>query len=148
MVISFIGHSDIYGDVELESRLSRAINDLFLSCAEPIEFYCGGYGAFDRLCEHCLIELRKKYARQYKIYLISPYADIAHCKNLSAEAKNFDGIIYPGIEKTPLKYAILQRNKWMIDSSDIVVAYIKKTWGGAYKTYKYAASKHKKIILL
>jgi hypothetical protein len=36
----------------------------------------------------------------------------------------------------------------MIDSADIVIAYIDHAWGGAYKTYSYAKRKKKRIINL
>ena len=34
----------------------------------------------------------------------------------------------------------------MINNSDLLICYVNKTWGGAYKTYKYAKNKQLKII--
>ncbi len=48
---------------------------------------------------------------------------------------------YPeGLEKTPPKFAIEARNKWMLRKADYCLCYIQHPWGGAYKfarTAKY-----------
>ena len=60
---------------------------------------------------------------------------------------DFSNTIYPeGIEKAPLKYAIIKRNKWMIDNSDFVITYVKRVVGGAAQ-FKELAQKKKKIII-
>ena len=51
-----------------------------------------------------------------------------------------------GIENVPKKFAISYRNKWMIEKSDYVVAYIMRTFGGAYKFKTMAEKKGKRII--
>ena len=60
----------------------------------------------------------------------------------------YDSTIYPPIENTPMRYAISKRNEWMILNSDIVVAYVKRSYGGAYKTLQFAYRNQKKIINL
>lgn len=45
--------------------------------------------------------------------------------------QDYTDTIYPdGLESTPPKYAIVKRNKWMIDNSDYVVTYVKLTLAG------------------
>lgn len=61
---------------------------------------------------------------------------------------NYDEIIYPPLEKIPKKFAILRRNEWMIDNADLVIAYIRRSWGGAAQTLKYAQKKHLPIYYL
>ena len=39
-----------------------------------------------------------------------------------------------------------RRNEWMVRRSDVIVAYVLHSWGGAAKTLDYARKK-KKIIL-
>ena len=46
------------------------------------------------------------------------------------------------------KYAIVARNRDMIDRSDMVVVYVKNESGGAYQTLKYAEKNQKRIINL
>ena len=59
----------------------------------------------------------------------------------------FDEIIIPQINCPP-KYAIIKRNKYLIDVADIVIAFVKYPWGGSYNTLEYAKKKNKKIINL
>ena len=40
------------------------------------------------------------------------------------------------------------RNEWMVDSAELVIAYVKYSWGGASKTLEYAKRKMKQIINL
>ncbi len=62
--------------------------------------------------------------------------------------RDYDSVVYPGIEDKPPKFAITYRNRYMIDKADLVIAYINHEWGGAYKTYSYAKRKGKRIINL
>lgn len=59
--------------------------------------------------------------------------------------KYFDDTVYPDIETIPQRFAILGRNKCMVDISDFLIAYVKRS-GGAEKTLKYAQKKKIKII--
>ena len=51
-----------------------------------------------------------------------------------------------GIESVPTRFAIEFRNKWMIDHSDIVVAYVTRSFGGAAKFRDLAKKKGKTVI--
>ena len=53
-----------------------------------------------------------------------------------------------GIETVPPRFAIEYRNKWMIDHSDIVVTYVRRSFGGAAKFKNSAKKKNKKVIEL
>ncbi len=73
--------------------------------------------------------------------LVTPYLnreyDLTFC----------DDSLYPPIESTPLRYAILKRNEWMVDNADLVVACVRYSWGGAAKTLEYAKRRKKPVIL-
>ena len=60
----------------------------------------------------------------------------------------YDGIVMLPVENTPPKYAILKRNEYMVDQSELLIAYVNHGWGGAAKTLEYAVRKHKKYINL
>lgn len=79
-----------------------------------------------------------------KIY-VTPYILCNNEKTKSIKAA-YDEIIYPAIEKTPPKFAIIKRNKWLIDNSNLLIACVKYSWGGAAKTLEYAKKKKIKII--
>ena len=40
-----------------------------------------------------------------------------------------------------------ERNEWMVDSADVVVAYVTHEWGGAAKTLEYARRCGKRVML-
>ena len=52
------------------------------------------------------------------------------------------------IENIPPRFAINYRNKSMIEAADIVVTYVKHSWGGAAKYKLLAEKKNRQIIEL
>ncbi len=68
-----------------------------------------------------------------------------HTKNL---LQIFDGSIYPNLETVPPRLAILKRNKWVINNSDFLIAYVQNDWSGASKTLKYAMRKRNNIEII
>ena len=98
------------------------------------------------LCAECINELKNDYPF-IKSYLILAYIPGKRSQFGIDFYKRFDDIIYPEIEKTPLKFAVIKRNKWVINKSDFLIAYVEHNWGGAYKTLEYAKKKkHMQII--
>lgn len=63
--------------------------------------------------------------------------------------KSYDSSLYPeGLETVPRRFAIINRNKYMLRKSDIVISYVIASYGGAYTACKYAKSQNKIIINL
>ena len=52
------------------------------------------------------------------------------------------------LDSCPPRFAIDRRNRWMVERSDIVVAWVEHTRGGAYKFLSLAQRKKLKIINL
>ena len=51
----------------------------------------------------------------------------------------YDWIIIPEeLSGVHPKAAITMRNRWMVDASDYVIACVRRDFGGAYETVKYA----------
>lgn len=50
----------------------------------------------------------------------------------------YDSTVYPPLETVPRRFAISQRNRWMVEATDVVVAYVLCDWGGAATTLQYA----------
>lgn len=137
MIITFCGHKELYDEKEVKVWLERVTENLIVNGAET--FYLGGYGAFDRLAASVLAEQKKRYPH-IELVLILPYLnrrkDISPC----------DSSLYPPLESVPKKFAIVQRNRWMVEQSDVVVSYVLHSWGGAATTLEYAKQKKKRII--
>ncbi len=136
MIISFCGHSNLTISTEIKENLATLLNNI-LSVNNNCTFYLGGYGNFDYLCLEVLNKLKKEKYPLIKILFITPYLDENYLKNKNVKTY-YDNIIYPPLENVPKKFAILKRNMWIIKHSNLVIAYITKTFGGAYKTLEYA----------
>lgn len=146
-ICCFAGHRKITDDIEIiKEKLKKEIISL-IENHNVTTFYNGGKGDFDWLCAHTVDDLKKDYP------FISSQLVLAYIpkeKNKYAYTlKIFDSMIYPKMEKTPPRFAIIKRNQWMINDSNFLIAYVKNHFGGAYKTLQYAEKKKNiKIISL
>lgn len=98
-------------------------------------FYVGAQGAFDRITVHVLKNLKRQYEHiSFNIVL----AYIPTAKN-NCQSIDFDNTIFPdGLESVPKRYAVVKRNRWMIEKSDYVVVYVKNSFGNAAKLKEYS----------
>ena len=146
MIITFVGHGDLFYSLETEKRLKEILRE-FLERDTQAEFYCGGYGNFDHLCAKTCHSLKME-GYECKIFFVTPYINEEYKENIKCIMDNgyYDASIYPPIEKTPLRYAISKRNEWMVREADLVIAYVRFICGGAFKTLEYA-KRRKKIII-
>ena len=143
MTITFCGHSNcLFSDEEKEKLKQLLIKEIRKN--PTCKFYLGGYGDFDSLCLRTLRKLKTDFP-DIELLFITPYLDKNYSK-LEFAKYHYDDVIFPPLESVPRKFAILKRNEWMVDSADIVIAYVKYSWGGAAKTLEYA--KRKKVPLV
>ena len=133
---TFFGHRDSPSSIRgvLSAEIERLINEKDVNT-----FYVGTQGNFDRMAYSVLAELRKRY-QHIKVYRV-----LAYMPKLG-DTDTYDTIVPEGIETTYPRYAIIKRNKWMIDHSDYVIAYVTHTFGGAYQAVVRA--KRKKITVI
>ena len=139
--VTFCGHRTML-ETEREAvkpKLTGEIEKLILQGAS--EFLLGGYGDFDFLCAETVKALKSVYPH-IKSILVVPYI------NRDFDRELYDFSVYPPIETIPLKYSILKRNEYMVQSADIVISYVKYSWGGAAKSRDYAMRKKKPVIEL
>ena len=143
MVITFCGHSNcLFSDEEKEKLKKLLIKEIRKN--PTCKFYLGGYGDFDSLCLRTLKDLKADFPK-IELIFITPYLDKSYSK-LEFAKYHYDNVIFPPLESVPRKFAILKRNEWMVDSADLVIAYVKYSWGGAAKTVEYAKRKKVPII--
>ena len=139
MVCCFFGHKDIPSG--LTERLFPVLTRLI---AEGVDsFLVGNQGGFDSTVLHTLRLLKEKYPHiTYNVVL-------AYMPGNKEEWSAYEPMetLYPeGLESVHPRYAISWRNKWMIQESDVVVAYITHSWGGAAQFVELAERKKKRII--
>ena len=143
MIIAFCGHSDYVENKEDEIKIIEMLE----TKAKEIcfDFFLGLYGNFDRFCYSIAKKFKDTHINS-KLFFISPYNDETYLKNRALDKGNrFDLIIYPELETVPRKYAIFYRNKWIVEKADLIIAFVKKKYGGAFTMYEYAKKLGKDI---
>ena len=82
--------------------------------------------------------------RAFRFYVVLAYLPA------EKEKPRADHTILPDlsekIENIPPRFAINYRNKFMLEAADIVVTYVKHSWGGAAKFKLLAEKKNRRII--
>lgn len=134
---TFFGHRECY---RLDSQVLRqAIEELITQGVDT--FYVGNQGQFDSMVYSYLKQFRKEHP-YIRLCVVLAYLPTEKC-----EYDDMADTMYPEIEGHP-KFAIEQRNRWMIDHSDYCICYINHTWGGAYKFAQLAKRYGKTVINL
>lgn len=152
MIITFCGHSKISEAITISEKLAEVLNGIFekaLADGLPLTFYCGGYGDFDLLAAEGVEKTRIEFpaVRCEKIF-VTPYITPSYSERNARMKALYDDVLYPPLETTPYRLAIVKRNEWMVSQSDLVIAYVLYSWGGAARTLEYAEKRKKKIIRL
>lgn len=137
MTVTFCGHRQIYDRSEVEPWLTQTIQALINEGADC--FYLGNYGAFDRMSAWVLGSFKKKYPH-IRVVLALAY------RAQEYDAYLYDEVIYPLSDNHSRKYNIIRCNEWMVRQSDVIVAYVLYSWGGAAKTLDYAQTKKRRIL--
>ena len=115
----FIGHRD--APETLLPALEQAVERHIVECGVG-EFLVGRYGRFDALA----VMAAKKRHRWVTLTLLLPYHPF---DRPVPTPEGFDGTLYPpGMESVPKRLAIVRANRWMVEHSDFLIAYV---WHGA-----------------
>jgi uncharacterized phage-like protein YoqJ len=139
MTCCFFGHKDARADIypKLTNTIKYLITELNVS-----SFLVGNQGGFDAMVLKALRCLKTDYPEiSYNVVL----AYMPTEKQEYDPYKFGETILPEGIEEIHPKFAISWRNKWMVDESEYVIAFVSHSWGGAAKFIEYAAKKKKKI---
>jgi hypothetical protein len=109
----------------------------------PVDFFLGGYGQFDEFAYSCCKQFQASHPVTRLIF-VTPYNTPSYQKTHLADARaRFDEIIYPPLDGVLPRYAILRRNRYMVEQAGLVIAYVTRAKGGAYQTYRHALRKGK-----
>lgn len=142
MIITFCGHADYIEKPDDEKNMLHLFHSLIGQ--SKVCFYLGGYGNFDKFALKCATKY-KSLNLQAKTIFVTPYIDIGY-KKLRNDKHLYDEILYPNIENSPKKFAIVRRNEWMAQQSNYLISYVYHNFGGAYKTLQYAKKNNISII--
>ena len=136
MNVTFCGHSQITKADNIANWLRNVTQDLIEQGATT--FYLGGYGEFDSLAASILREQKKKYP-QIELVLVLAYL------NTGRDVSGYDSTVYPPLENVPRRFSISHRNRWMVESADVVVAMFSMI--GAEQPQRYGVPNRKRSRL-
>lgn len=138
MTATFIGHNNCR-ELDMD-RLRQEIGELILK--EDIHtFISGGTGYFDLCCARVLNDMRREYPFIVSI-LVVPFPDFK-----VSDRSVYDYAMLPeSVIGLQCDDAIEERSRYLVDNSSAAICYVKSTYGGVYRTYKYAQKKNIKLI--
>ena len=147
-VCTFAGHREVY-QANISDKLDEAISKI-IKTDDCIRFLVGGMGDFDGMCSSAVRKAKRKYPdKKISLELILPYLTQELNENKDFYEASDDDVVIP-IELAGVHYksAIGKRNRWMVEKSDWLVAFVYRDFGGAYTTLRYAEKKGIQIINL
>ena len=138
MTVAFFGHGD--ADVSLQKSLSEAIEALIVQQHADM-FYVGTHGNFDRMATEALYGLKQKYPK------IQAYSVLSRMPAANGNSSYLLETIFPEeVARAHPKNAIIKRNEWMLEKSDVVITYVICSTGGAAIFKSRAIKKGKSVI--
>ena len=141
------GHRDLPPDFN-ENALYDKLEELILKGCDT--FYCGMAQGFDLAALKCLVDLKQKY--RIKIEACIPYA--GHESRFPyAEKRRFYELLEWCDRKTVLSPVyrdgcFLARNRYMVDKSDVLLAFCQRETGGTAYTVDYAFKNKIPVIFI
>jgi len=147
-VCTFAGHREVY-QANISEMLDEAISKI-INTDDNFRFLVGGMGEFDGICSSAVRRAKRKYPnKEIRLELVLPYLTHELNENKLYYETSFDDVVIP-IELAGVHYksAITKRNRWMVEQSDWLIAFIYRDFGGAYTTLRYAEKKGLQIINL
>ena len=104
------------------------------------EFVVGKYGRFDALAAKC-VKASKRCHPEVTLTLLLPYHPY---DRPTPTPPGFDGTFYPpGMEAVPKRAAIVRANRYMVEHSEYLIAYVKHSVSNAWDLVEYARKREK-----
>lgn len=140
-ICTFLGHKNT--PTEIYDDLVKQIISV-IKVEGVTQFFLGSHGNFHDMSFRAVLEAKKIHPEIEMLSVLSAMPT----KNTFI-SKSYDGSIYPdGLESIPPRFGISFRNKWMADTSDIAIGYIRDKSGGAATAYFRAVRQNKVCINL
>ena len=150
LTVSLFGHRIIEDYITVESKLYELLRIVMQKENREIEFLVGRNGDFDLMAASVIRKLKKETGSENVfLTLVLPYETAELRNNTESFESYYDSIeICEASANQNFKYAIVARNRDMVDRSDMVIVYVKNETGGACQALKYAEKNQKRIINL
>ena len=137
MVVAFFGHREVGDEQSVREWLRNVIVQLIAEGAN--EFFFGGKGRFDSAAAEEVSKLKAQYPYLRRT-LVQAYI------NQERNPLLHDECVYPPLERVPKRYAMLQRNRWMVRRAEVVVTYAQHSYGNTMAILQYARRQGKRTI--
>ena len=137
----FIGHREAPDSLlpTLNAEVERHITEYGVT-----DFVIGDYGQFDALAAKCVKAAKKRHP-EVTLTLLLPYHPYDRPTPIPP---GFDGTFYPpGMETVPKRAAIIRANRYMVDHSDYLIAYVWHTASNAWDLMEYARKREKSKMI-
>ena len=147
--VAFFGHRYVDDILKVERLLEKQIREI-IDENEYVEFLVGRNGDFDRCVSSTVLRVRKNHRDDNSAHvLVLPYLTAEYINNEKSFRDYYTDveISYAASIAHP-KSAIQIRNREIIDRADLVVCYVERAKGGAWRAAEYAAKRGKKVINL
>ena len=134
----FIGHREAPDALldELTAEVERHITEYNVT-----EFVVGKYGRFDALAAKCVKAAKKRHP-EVTLTLLLPYHPY---DRPTPTPPGFDGTFYPpGMETVPKRAAIVRANRYMVEHSNYLIAYVWHSVSNARDLLEYARKLEKR----
>ena len=142
MTCTFFGHRNTPDGAEVPLR--KVIAALIEHHGADI-FYVGHQGKFDYMVRRVLKEVKRIYPHITYFVVLAYMPGVRNVVDMT----DYSDTIYPdGLENTPPKFAVVKRNRWLVEHSDTVITYVDHTSGGAAQFKELAEKKGKWVINL
>ena len=128
----FIGHREAPDSLLpiLDTEVERHITE-----HGATDFVVGRYGRFDALAAKC-VKASKRRHPEVTLTLLLPYHPY---DRPTPTPPGFDGTFYPpGMEAVPKRAAIVRANRYMVEHSEYLIAYVKHSVSNAWDLVEYA----------
>lgn len=145
--VAFFGHSYIDNPLKVEELLEEQIRKL-INEKEYVDFVVGRNGEFDQCVSSTVLRVRKNVRDDNSaLVLMLPYPTAEYLNNEEYFHDYYTDveISYSASMAHP-KSAIQIRNREMVDRADLVICYVERKEGGAWKAIEYAIKQEKMII--
>lgn len=146
---TFAGHRDVFQS-NIPEKLDAAISQIIETHDDAFIFLVGNDGQFDGMCSSAVRRAKRKYKnKKISLHLVLPYFSQELNEQQDYYKSSFDDVVIPmKLAGVHYKSAITKRNRWMVDESAYLIAYVCRDFGGAYTTLHYAEKQKKQIINL
>ncbi len=147
----FTGHRFL--PAEKADAIQRSLVSLIYELCEKgcREFFSGGAIGFDMMAAEAVLKLKKTFP-EIMLVMALPCRD-QHIRWGKAERLRYESILSSSDKIVYLCESYVTgcmhlRNKYMVDNSELCVAYLKNKGGGTEYTVKYAYEKERRVVNL